>query len=180
MVDFEEFLKELITTKEILKKLKKNLEKELSSPKFIELKKELINVQEKVSELNKTLEKWTSPDEALDKLTRLRKELTTIHRLLDDVSSQIELVNRSLHLKPKKYSFLFISSIFLIGFVLGSAFNNFFKKVEVNLGNIKFKPDKCLEFSQGIVKISLEGKQFELPANKIKLKICPPKSESGR
>jgi len=180
MVDFEEFLKELITTKEILKKLKKDLENELSAPKFVELKNELTEVSQRISELNQTLQKWIAPDEALDKISKLRKELTVVNRLLEDINSQVEFINNNLHIKPKKFTTFFILSVFLGGFALGVVFSTIFKKVKVNLNGISLETNKCIKVSKGIVKIHLEGKQFELPANKIKLKICPPKGESGR
>jgi len=174
--DFESLLKELLTTYEKIRLIKKeleNLEKKLKI-------EDLQNLSKKVEELNKTLSIWYTPEELNPKLEKLKKELSLTVKLLEDLQKSLEFVNKNLYLKPKKYSYLLLSVVFLVGTLVGSLFTLFVFKQKplVNLNGILLEGQgNCIVPQNGRLIFSLQNKNYEIDVNQVKVKICINKKE---
>ena len=119
MVELETVLRELSATKEMIKKLNKDLSKLLENPNFAELKKELKGLKEEINRLNGNLSKWVEPSQNGETLKQFRKELELTLRLLEELQREVEFINRNLYLKPKSYLLFAFLSFFLIGLLTG-------------------------------------------------------------
>ncbi len=171
----EETLKELITLKELLKKLRKDLEVYLQSGKFEILVKEITNLSQEISELKKTLDKWVGPNETLNKIKILRKEIEETSKIIEKAALNIDVINKNLYLKPKKYSFLLLGFIFLMGMVIGYfVYKLLTPPTIVKINNIKFvSKGKCLEIGSGELILTSENKTIKVKiSNKMKIKLC--------
>ena len=177
-VDFEKFLKELVTTKEQLKILQKNFKKLADETELGELKKELNRVESKIEELNKTLQSWYSPGELEKKISKLKTELEVTKKLLDSVEQSLGYINQNLYLKPKKYSFLMLTAAFLSGGLIGISLILLLLKDKlnpvVNLNGILLEKNgtNCVKIPEGKVYIKIKNKSYEFSAKKLRLKIC--------
>jgi len=176
--DFENLLKELLTTYEKLRVIKKELERLEKKLKVEDLQ----NLSKKVEELNKTLSLWYAPEELNTKLEKLKRELFLTVRLLEDLQKSLDFVNKNLYLKPKKYSYLLLSIVFLLGTMIGSFFALLvFKQkplIELN-GLILESQNNCIIPKNGRLIFSLQDKNYEIDVNQVKVKICINKKEEG-
>jgi len=119
MVELENVLRELTATKELVKRLNKDLSKLLENPNFAELKKELRELKGEITRLNENLSKWVEPSQNGEVLKQFRKELELTLRLLEELQREVEFINRNLYLKPWTYTLFAFLSFFLLGLIVG-------------------------------------------------------------